>query len=101
MFQGLMGILSILIPLVSDLVMEYVLLWLVVIVDSVLVVIVVGWSMPGIVLIFGCIADVFLVQQFDSVLLPCSDRWQTTIIGSLVQIDEMYLDLLWLVVLRF
>ena len=82
MFQCLMGILSILIPLVSDLVMECVLLWLVVIVDNVLLAIVVGLSMLGIVLIFGCIADVFLVQQFDSVLLLCSDCWQTTIIGS-------------------
>ena len=101
MFQGLMGILSILIPLVSDLVSRYVQMLLVVIVDNVLAIIVVGLLMLGIVLIFGCIADVFLVQQFDSVLLPCSDRWQTTIIGILVQIDEMYLDLLWLVVLRF
>lgn len=74
MFQGLMGMLSILIPLVFDLVAQYVLLWLVVIVDNVLVVVVVGLLMLGVVLIFGCIADVFRVQQFDSVLLPCSDR---------------------------
>ena len=82
MFQGLMGILSILIPLVSDLVSRYVHLLLVVIVDNVLVIIVVGLLMLGIVPIFGCIADVFLVQQFDNVLIPCSDRWQTTITGS-------------------
>lgn len=94
MFQGLMGILSILILLVSDLVTQYVLLWLVVIVDNVLVVVVVGLSTLGVVLIFRCIADVFRVQQFDSVLLPCSDHWRTTIIGSPVQIDEMFLDLL-------
>lgn len=74
MFQGLMGMLSILIPLVSDLVAQYVLLWLVVIVDNVLVVIVVGLLTLGVVLIFWCIADVFRVQLFDSVLLPCSDR---------------------------
>lgn len=74
MFQGLMGMLSILILLVSDLVAQYVLLWLVVIVDNVLVVVVVGLLTLGVVLIFGCIADVFRVQQFDSVLLPYSDR---------------------------
>lgn len=74
MFQGLMGMLSILIPLVSDLVAQYVLLWLVVIVDNVLVVIVVGLLTLGVVLIFWCIADVFRVQQFNSVLLPYSDR---------------------------
>lgn len=74
MFQGLMGMLSILILLVSDLVAQYVLLWLVVIVDIVLVVIVVGLLTLGVVLIFWCIADVFRVQQFDSVLLPYSDR---------------------------
>lgn len=62
MFQGLMGMLSILIPLVSDLVAQYVLLWLVVIVDNVLVVIVVGLLTLGVVLIFWCIADVFCVQ---------------------------------------
>lgn len=74
MFQGLMGMLSILIPLVFDLVAQYVLLWLVVIVDNVLVVIVVGLLTLGVVLIFWCIADVFRVRQFDNVLLPCSDR---------------------------